>query len=101
SAALRHLHSFPTRRSSDLPVISHFNLFRSVELDGSAARGQSSGQAIQKMEELSKKILPQGYTFSWTGLSLEEIESGGQVVLLFADRKSTRLNSSHLVISYA
>jgi hydrophobic/amphiphilic exporter-1 (mainly G- bacteria), HAE1 family len=66
------------------PVISHFNLFRSVELDGSAARGQSSGQAIQKMEGLSKKMLPQGYTYAWTGLSLEEIESGGQVVLLFA-----------------
>ena len=66
------------------PVISHYNLFRSVELDGSAARGQSSGQGIQKMEDLSKKILPQGYTYAWTGLSLEEIESGSQVVLLFA-----------------
>ena len=66
------------------PVISHYNLFRSVEIDGSAARGQSSGQAIQKMEELSKKVLPQGFTFTWTGLSLEEIESGSQVVLLFA-----------------
>jgi hydrophobic/amphiphilic exporter-1 (mainly G- bacteria), HAE1 family len=66
------------------PVISHYNLFRSVELDGSAAPGQSSGQAIQKMEELSTRLLPQGYTFAWTGLSLEEIESGSQVVLLFA-----------------
>ena len=66
------------------PVISHYNLFRSVEIDGSAAQGQSSGQAIQKMEDLSKKVLPQGYTFAWTGLSLEEIESGSQVVMLFA-----------------
>ena len=66
------------------PVISHYNLFRSVEIDGSAAKGQSSGQAIQKMEELSKKILPHGYSFAWTGLSLEEIESGSQVVMLFA-----------------
>src|SRR5436305_1222959 len=66
------------------PVITHYNLFRSVELDGSAAPGQSSGQAIQKMQDLSQKILPQGYTFAWTGLSLEEIESGSQVVLLFA-----------------
>jgi HAE1 family hydrophobic/amphiphilic exporter-1 len=66
------------------PVISHYNLFRSVELDGSAARGQSSGQGIQKMEDLSKKLLPQGYTYAWTGLSLEEIESGSQVILLFA-----------------
>src|SRR5215813_10717530 len=66
------------------PVISHYNLFRSVEIDGSAAPGQSSGQAIQKMEELSGKLLPQGYSFAWTGLSLEEIESGSQVVMLFA-----------------
>ncbi len=66
------------------PVISHYNLFRSVELDGSAARGQSSGQAIAKMQELSAKILPHGYSYAWTGLSLEEIESGSQVVLLFA-----------------
>jgi len=66
------------------PVISHYNLFRSVEIDGSAAPGQSSGQAIQKMDELSKKLLPQGYSFAWTGLSLEEIESGSQVVMLFA-----------------
>src|SRR5881392_3117564 len=36
------------------------------------------------MEELSKKLLPQGYSFAWTGLSLEEIESGSQVVMLFA-----------------
>ena len=55
-----------------------------MEIDGSAAQGQSSGQAIQKMEELSKKLLPQGYSFAWTGLSLEEIESGSQVVMLFA-----------------
>ena len=66
------------------PVISHYNLFRSVEIDGSAARGQSSGQAIEKMEQLSNKILPQGYSYAWTGLSLEEIESGSQVVMLFA-----------------
>jgi len=66
------------------PVISHYNLFRSAELDGSAAPGQSSGQAIAKMEELSKKVLPQGFTYAWTGLSLEEIESGSQVAMLFA-----------------
>jgi HAE1 family hydrophobic/amphiphilic exporter-1 len=66
------------------PVISHYNLFRSVEIDGSAAPGRSSGDAIAAMEDLSQKILPHGYTYAWTGLSLEEIESGGQVVLLFA-----------------
>lgn len=64
-------------------VISHYNLFRSAELDGSAAPGFSSGQGIAAMDELSKKVLPQGYSYEWTGLSLEEIASGGTALILF------------------
>jgi hydrophobic/amphiphilic exporter-1 (mainly G- bacteria), HAE1 family len=64
-------------------VISHFNLFRSAEIDGSAAQGRSSGQAIADMEALSKKVLPIGMTYEWSGQSLEEIQSGGQAALLF------------------
>ena len=64
-------------------VISHFNLFRSAEIDGSAAPGLSSGQAIAEMEALSKKVLPRGMSYEWSGLSLEEIESGGKAVILF------------------
>jgi HAE1 family hydrophobic/amphiphilic exporter-1 len=66
------------------PVISHYNLFRSVEIDGAAPPGHSSGEAIAAMEALTKKVLPQGMRYDWTGLSLEEIESGGQAVKLFA-----------------
>jgi HAE1 family hydrophobic/amphiphilic exporter-1 len=63
-------------------VISHYNLFRSAEIDGSAAPGYSSGQAIAAMEDLAKK-LPQGFSFSWTGLSLEELQAGGTSLILF------------------
>ena len=63
-------------------VISHYNLFRSAEIDGSAAPGYSSGQAIAAMDELAKKM-PQGFTYSWTGLSLEELQSGGTTLILF------------------
>jgi HAE1 family hydrophobic/amphiphilic exporter-1 len=63
-------------------VISHYNLFRSAEIDGSAAPGYSSGQAIAAMEELAKKM-PQGFSYSWTGLSLEELQSGGTTLILF------------------
>ncbi|MGA9392632.1 MAG: multidrug efflux RND transporter permease subunit [Candidatus Sulfotelmatobacter sp.] len=63
-------------------VISHYNLFRSAEIDGSAAPGYSSGQAIAAMEDLAKK-LPQGFSYSWTGLSLEELQAGGTSLLLF------------------
>jgi len=64
-------------------VISHYNLFRSAEIDGSAAPGSSSGQAIAAMEDLSNKTLPQGFTYQWTGLSLEELQSGATSLLLF------------------
>jgi hydrophobic/amphiphilic exporter-1 (mainly G- bacteria), HAE1 family len=65
-------------------VISHYNLFRSAEIDGSASPGFSSGQAIAAMEELGRKVLPQGFSHEWTGLSLEELSSGRTTVFLFA-----------------
>jgi hydrophobic/amphiphilic exporter-1 (mainly G- bacteria), HAE1 family len=64
-------------------VISHYNLFRAAEIDGSAAPGRSSGEAMVAMEALAKKVLPNGMTYEWTGLSLEEMESGGKAALLF------------------
>ena len=63
-------------------VISHYNLFRSAEIDGSPAPGYSSGQAIAVMEDLARK-LPQGFSYSWTGLSLEEMQAGGTSLILF------------------
>ncbi|MGA2745620.1 MAG: multidrug efflux RND transporter permease subunit [Candidatus Sulfotelmatobacter sp.] len=63
-------------------VISHYNLFRSAEIDGSPAPGYSSGQAIAAMEQLASKM-PQGFTYSWTGLSLEELAAGGTSLILF------------------
>jgi len=65
-------------------VISHYNLFRSAEINGNAAPGRSSGEGITAMEALAKRVLPNGMTFAWSGLSLEEIESGGKALILFA-----------------
>ena len=64
-------------------VINHYNLFRSTEINGRAAPGTSSGQALQMMEDLAKRTLPQGMNYEWSGLSLEEINSGGQTALIF------------------
>jgi HAE1 family hydrophobic/amphiphilic exporter-1 len=64
-------------------VISHYNLFRSAEIDGSPAPGVSSGQAIAAMEEIARKVLPQGFSYEWTGLSLEELASGSTTLILF------------------
>jgi hydrophobic/amphiphilic exporter-1 (mainly G- bacteria), HAE1 family len=71
-----------TTQTATPQVISHYNLFRSAEIDGSAAPGYSSGQAIAAMEDLAKKM-PQGFTYSWTGLSLEELQAGGTSLILF------------------
>ena len=64
-------------------VISHFNLFRSATINGSAAPGVSSGQALQEMERLAGVTLPQGMSFAWSGLSLEESKAGRQSFLIF------------------
>jgi HAE1 family hydrophobic/amphiphilic exporter-1 len=64
-------------------VINHYNLFRSSEINGSAAPGFSSGQAITAMQQLSAKVLPQGYTYEWSGISLEELASGSTTLILF------------------
>ena len=69
--------------SSGPPVITHYNLFRAVEIDGSPAPGYSSGQGLAAMEDLAKKTMIPGMNFEWTGLTLDEIESGGKALLIF------------------
>ncbi|MGG6266038.1 efflux RND transporter permease subunit [Leptolyngbya sp. AN03gr2] len=64
-------------------TISHYNLFRSIEINGMAAPGYSSGQAIQAMERLATEVLPRTMSFEWSGISLEEIESSGQAPIIF------------------
>jgi len=68
--------------STSPQVITHYNLFRSAEIDGSAGPGYSSGQAIQAMDQVAQH-LPIGFNYSWSGLSLEEIKSGKQSAALF------------------
>jgi HAE1 family hydrophobic/amphiphilic exporter-1 len=69
--------------SSGPPVINHYNLFRSVEIDGSPAPGYSSGEGIAAMEQLARQTMMPGMTFQWTGLTLDEIESSGKAILIF------------------
>jgi HAE1 family hydrophobic/amphiphilic exporter-1 len=69
--------------TSGPPVISHYNLFRAVEIDGSPAPGYSSGQGITGMEDLAKQLMMPGMRYEWTGLTLDEIESSGRALLIF------------------
>jgi HAE1 family hydrophobic/amphiphilic exporter-1 len=71
------------RETTSPQVISHFNLFRSAEITGNPAPGQSSGEALRAMEELAAQTLPPGFTFAWAGQSLEEIKAGTQTGLIF------------------
>ncbi|RKZ71554.1 MAG: hydrophobe/amphiphile efflux-1 family RND transporter [Gammaproteobacteria bacterium] len=59
-------------------VISHHNLLRSAKVNGSAAPGYSSGDAMQAMESLSANVLPENMTFEWSGISLQEVGAGQQ-----------------------
>ncbi|WP_425638235.1 efflux RND transporter permease subunit [Algoriphagus yeomjeoni] len=66
------------------PVISHYNLFRSAEINGNAAPGYSSGQAMAALEEVAAETLPAGYGYDFSGLSREEQSSGNATILIFA-----------------
>ena len=66
------------------PLISHFNIYRSAEIDGGAKPGFSSGQAIEALQRVAAKVLPEGYGYDWSGLSLQEIKSGNSAAYIFA-----------------
>ena len=58
--------------------ITRFNMYKSIQIQGSPAKGQSSGDAIKEMEKLSRENLPNDIGFAWSGTSLQEIQSSGQ-----------------------
>ncbi|TDQ10309.1 efflux RND transporter permease subunit [Pedobacter metabolipauper] len=65
-------------------IINHFDLFRSIEVSGSAKPGFSSGDALTALEEVAAQTLPANYSYNFSGLSLEEKEAGSSTTLIFA-----------------
>lgn len=65
------------------PTITHYNLFRSIEIDGQPKPGVGSGDAITAMENVARAHLPTGTRFEWTGLTLDQIEGGTAAALIF------------------
>ena len=65
------------------PLITHFNIFRSAEVDGSIPVGYSSGQSLDALKALAARVLPRGYTYEFSGLSYEEIKAGSITVYIF------------------
>ncbi|MFM7550430.1 MAG: efflux RND transporter permease subunit, partial [Cyanobacteriota bacterium] len=65
-------------------VIPHFNLYRSIKVEGMAAPGFSSGQAINSMRTVFQRLGVNGISYDWTGLSREEVKAGALAIVIFA-----------------
>lgn len=65
-------------------IINHFNMFRAIEVSGSAAAGYSSGDALAALEEVAATHLPEGYGYEFSGISLQEKQSGNTTLQIFA-----------------
>ena len=63
--------------------ISHYNLYRSIQINGSAAPGRSSGEAMAAMEEIAERVLPNAYGHEWSGMSYQEKVAGNGQILVF------------------
>jgi len=56
--------------------LTHFNMYRSIQINGAAAQGYSSGEAMQAMKEIANRVLPQSYGYEWSGMSYQEKLAG-------------------------
>ncbi|NLR67975.1 efflux RND transporter permease subunit [Chitinophaga varians] len=65
------------------PLISHFNIFRSAEIDGVSGVGYSTSETIEALQQVASKVLPEGYAYEFSGLSHEEIKAGSATIYIF------------------
>jgi HAE1 family hydrophobic/amphiphilic exporter-1 len=79
------LNALVTARVIEAPaLVSHFNLYRNIDILGSAKPGYSSGQAIDALKEVAATSLPAGYSYDFAGLSREEVRAGSSTGVIFA-----------------
>lgn len=64
--------------------ITRYNMYTAAMINGDAATGFSSGQAISAIQQVADSVLPKGYTYEWSGMTREQIISGNQAVYIFA-----------------
>ncbi len=72
-----------TRYEAGPSLVPHFNGFPATQVTGQNAPGYSSGQAITVMEQLAAKILPQGYSYGWSGLAYSQTTAGNTSAIAF------------------
>ena len=63
--------------------INRFNLFTSINVTATVNSGYSTGEAIKAVEEVAQEMLPQGYTYEFSGLTREEASSTNSTALIF------------------
>ncbi len=63
--------------------VTRYNMYPATTITGEPQPGFSSGEAIQRVEEIFKETLPESMGYEWSGMSLQEIEAGEKTVLLF------------------
>lgn len=63
--------------------VSRFNLYSSMGINGEAAAGYSSGDAIAAVRQTADRVLPKGYGYEFSGISREESETSDNTVLIF------------------
>ncbi|MDD5458845.1 MAG: efflux RND transporter permease subunit, partial [Phycisphaerae bacterium] len=64
-------------------IVTHYNLYPSTTITGTAQPGFSSGQAIKEMQKLCKETFPDGIGYEWSGLSYQEIQAGNKASKIF------------------
>ncbi|MEO6285252.1 MAG: efflux RND transporter permease subunit [Dyadobacter sp.] len=64
-------------------LLTRYNMYTSAMINGDAAPGYSSGDAIKAVERIAAKSLPKGFTYEWSGMTREEILSGDQAIYIF------------------
>ena len=63
-------------------VITRYNNYRSITINGSPAPGTSSGAALQAMAQISNRTLAPGYSYEWTGTAYQEVQASGQTGII-------------------
>ncbi|MCK7555242.1 efflux RND transporter permease subunit [Chitinophaga sedimenti] len=63
--------------------LTRYNMYTAAMINGDAAMGYSSSQAIKAVEETAAQTLPQGYSYEWSGMTREQILSGNQAIYIF------------------
>lgn len=71
------------KRTFGPETVTRNNLFNAVTINGTPKPGYSTGDAIRAVEETAKQSLPRGYGYEWTGITREEIKTGGQTAFVF------------------